>query len=298
MSSFKDLVDEVRSKLAGYTLRQDRITYLQSAINTSATALTVGGGNNLSKGVIEIDDELIWVDSFDKTTSTLNVAPGFGRGWQKSNPAPHSQYAQVTISPSYPRDVIKRAINDTIKATFPKLWAVSSTTFTYNGAQNTYPLPQDAQNVITASWQKIGPSKEWEVIRRFRVDPMANATAIGTNNSITINEPLVPGRTVQVWYTTKPNTLESNDDDFSNITGLPDSAEDVIVLGACYRLLSFIDAGRLNLTSAQADLNDTKTPSTTGTSISKFVYAMYQQRLQEEANSLLGQYPSTIQYTN
>ena len=29
MSSFKDMVDEVKSKLTGYTLRQDRISYLE-----------------------------------------------------------------------------------------------------------------------------------------------------------------------------------------------------------------------------------------------------------------------------
>ena len=56
-------------------------------------------------------------------------------------------------------------------------------------------------------------------------------------------------------------------------------------------MLSYIDAGRVNLTSAEADAADTKIPSTAGTSISKYIFALYQQRLNEESSKLMGQYP-------
>jgi len=42
MPTFSDMVDEVRSSLAGYTLRQDRITYLNAAISSTATAMVIG----------------------------------------------------------------------------------------------------------------------------------------------------------------------------------------------------------------------------------------------------------------
>ena len=69
MPTFDELVDEVKSNLIGYTLRQDRLTYVTNSggINTTALAINVGSADNLAKGIIEIDDELIWVDSFDKT---------------------------------------------------------------------------------------------------------------------------------------------------------------------------------------------------------------------------------------
>jgi hypothetical protein len=40
MATLKDMVDEVRSNLAGYTMRQDRITYLAnpSGITTTNTS--------------------------------------------------------------------------------------------------------------------------------------------------------------------------------------------------------------------------------------------------------------------
>jgi hypothetical protein len=299
MATFKDMVDEVRSNLAGYTMRQDRITYLNntSGITTTTTALQIGSASNLAKGIIEIDDELIWIDSFDKNSSTLNVIPGFGRGYSNTSPAPHARYSQVTLAPTFPRVSIKNAINDTINSVFPKLWTIASTTFTYNTVQTSYALPDDAEDVLYVSWQSTGPSKEWYPVRNWRSDGMANAAAFDSTTTISIYDRIDSGRTVQVWYTTTPNTLDSNTDDFTDVTGLPETARDVIILGACSKLLTYIDAGRINLTSAESDNADTKMPSQASTNSAKYVYALYQTRLKEEASKLLGKYPTRIHYT-
>ena len=297
MPTLNEMVDEVRSSLAGYTLRQDRISYLTAAINTTDLAMTIGSSANLAKGVIEVDDELIWIDNFNQTSNILNAAPGFGRGYQGTSPAPHSQYAQVTLAPTFPRLMIKKAINDVINSLYPKLWAVASTTFTFNASQTTYPLPDDAESILYMSWQTTGSSLEWLPINRWRADPMANVAAFNTQNTVNIYENIQPGRTVQVWYTTEPTTLDSNTDDYADVTGLPGSSAEVVILGASYKLLSYLDAGRINLSSAEADLNDTKIPSTAGVASSRYIYALYNQRLNEEALKLQDKYPIRIHYT-
>lgn len=297
MATLAEMVDEVRSSLAGYTLRQDRITYLNTAINTTDTAVQIGSSNNLAKGIIEIDDELIWIDNFNSSNSTLNAAPGFGRGYQGTSPAPHSQYAQVTLTPTFPRTVIKQAINDTINSFFPKLWAVNSTTFTFNASQTTYPLPDDVESILYMSWQTTGSSLEWLPINRWRADPMANISTFNTTNTVNIYENIQPGRTVQVYYTTTANTLDANTDDFADVSGLPASCRDVVTLGASYKLLSYVDSGRINLSSAEADLNDTKIPSSAGVSSSRYIFALYNQRLNEEAMKLQDKFPIRVHYT-
>jgi hypothetical protein len=300
MPTFNDMINEVRSNLQGYTLRQDRLTYLANTngITASGTSIEVGSSNNLAKGIIEIDDELIWIDSFNKATSTMNVIQGgFGRGYQGTDAATHAQNALVILSPTFPRQSIKRAINDTINSFFPKLWGVGSTTFTFNASQTAYTLPAEAESVIYASWQTTGSSLEWLPINRWRMDPMANVTTFGTNNTINIYENIQPGRTVQVFYTKEPTVLTNNGDDFASVTGLPASAYDVVILGASYKLLSFLDPGRINLTSAEADLNDSKIPSTAGVGASRYIYALYQQRLNEEALKLQDKFPIRIHYT-
>jgi len=299
MPTLNEMVDEVRANLQGYALRQDRITYVANAtgLTTTSTAITVGSSNNLAKGVIEIDDELIWIDSFTTASNTLNVIPGFGRGYQGTTAAPHAQYAQVTLSPTFPRSTIKKAINDTINSFYPKLWIASAYTFTFNASQTTYALPDDVQDVLFISWQTTGSSKEWLPVNRWRLDTMANSATFNTQKTINIYEGIQPGRTVQVWYTSTPNTLDANTDDFADVSGLPDSCKDVVILGAAYKLLSYLDAGRINLSSAEADLNDGKLPSTAGVAASRYIFALYQQRLNEEALKLADKYPIRIHYT-
>lgn len=299
MPTLNEMVDEVRANLQGYALRQDRITYVANAagLSTTTTGITIGSSSNLAKGVIEIDDELIWIDSFTAASSTLNVIPGFGRGYQGTTAAPHALYAQVTLSPTFPRNSIKKAINDTINSFYPKLWIAQPYTFTFNSAQTTYALPADARDILFVSYETTGSSREWLPINRWRLDSMANTATFNSNNTINIYDSVQPGRTVQVYYTSTPNTLDANTDDFADVTGLPDSCKDVVILGASYKLLSYLDAGRINLSSAEADLNDSKLPSSAGVAASRYIFALYQQRLNEEALKLADKYPIRIHYT-
>jgi hypothetical protein len=299
MPTLGEMIDEIRANLQGYALRQDRVTYITNSggITATSNSITVGSANNLAKGVIEIDDELIWIDNFDKANNQMVVAPGFGRGYQGTTAAPHAQYAQVTLAPTFPRVNIKKAINDTINSYYPKLWSVASTTFTFNASQITYALPDDLEAILYMSWQTTGSSQEWLPINRWRADPMANSATFNTKNTVNIYENIQPGRTIQVWYTTEPNTLDASTDDYEDVTGLPASTYDVTVLGASYKLLSFLDAGRINLTSAEADLNDTKNPYNSGATASRYLFALFQQRLQEEALKLSDKYPIRLHYT-
>ena len=299
MPTFSQMVDEVRSSLAGYTLRQDRITNLANpgGINTTDVSIVIGSAENLAKGIIEIDEELIWINSFDRTNLTLNVIAGFGRGYNGTTASPHAVNSQVTMTPTFPKVNIKKAINDTINSFYPKLFGVSSTTFTFNAAQVAYPLPPEARDVLFVSWQTVGPSREWLPVNRWRIDRMANEVAFNTNKTINLYEKIQPGRTVQVYYSTIPNTLTNSSDDFAAVSGLPESSRDVVIFGAAYRLLSYLDTGRINLTSAEADINDTKLPSTAGASSSKYVFALFQQRLQEEANKLQDRFPIRVHYS-
>lgn len=300
MPSFSQMTSEVQSNLQGYSLRQDRITWLATSGGISATDLIIkiGSADNLAKGIVQIDNELIWVNSFDRQNLTLNVAPGFGRGYMGTTPSPHAENAQIILTPTFPITMIQQAINDAINSLYPKLFQVSSTTFTYNAAQIAYGLPDDARDVLYGSWQTPGPSKEWLPINRWRIDRMANVPAFNTTKTVNIYEKIVPGRTVQIYYSTIPSNLTNDSDDFAAVTGLPESSRDVVTLGAAYRLLSYIDTGRINLSSAEADLADTKLPSTAGASASKYIFALYQQRLQEESTKLQDRFPIRLHYTN
>ena len=296
MTTFNELIEEVSLNLEGFTLRQERSTYLTAAASSSTLELSLASGENIGKGIIEIDDELIHVNSVDRTSNVATVSP-YGRGYRGSVAASHTVNTRVTVAPSFPRLSVKRAINDTIRAVYPSVYGVASTSFSYNPSQTTYSLPAEAETVLALSWDSIGPSNEWFPIRRWRQDPNANTGEYATGNSISIYEPIVPGRTINVLYAKTPTALSSGSDVFNTVTGLEESSRDLIVYGASYRMASFLDPGRLTFTSPEADANDTTRPFGTGTSTAKYLYNLYQQRLQEEAGRLNGKYPVRVHYT-
>jgi hypothetical protein len=295
-TTYANLVDETLLNLSGYTLRQDRTTHLTGNITESTTTLNLASVSNIGKGLIEIDDELIWIDTYDRISSTATVPP-YGRGYNGTTAAIHNINTKVTIAPSFPKLTVKKAINDTIDAVFPKLFGVGTFTFTLQATKTAYQVPADVQTVLYVSWSVTGPSNEWLPVKSWRHDPLANTTSFTTGNSVSVYDAITPGRTVQVFYTKKPSKLSYTSDVFETVTGLPSSCKDVIIYGAAYRLASFIDPGRLTYTSAEADQTDTKIQYGSGASTARFLLALYNQRLTEESEKLRDVYPSKIHYT-
>ena len=296
MTTFNELVEEVLINLEGFTLRQDRTTYLTAGINSTDLSISLANGENIGKGVIEVDEELIHLDSVDRTDRSAVISP-FGRGYRGTTAASHDTNSKVTFAPSFPKLSVKRAINDTIKAVYPNIYGVDRTTFTFNSAQTTYSIPAAAESVLSITWQIVGPTGEWMPIRSWRHDPNANTGEYATGNTVSIYEGLTPGRTVQVVYSKEPTELSSGSDVFTTVTGLPASTRDVIVYGAAYRMVSFIDPGRLNFVAPEADQNDSTRQFGSGTNTARYLLALYQQRLQEEAAKQIAKQPVRVHYT-
>jgi len=292
---FKDIIDETALALTGYTSRQDQATYLLAPITSTATTVQVADGTVLTRGLIEIDDELIWIDSSNRTTNVGTIAP-YGRGFRNTDPASHDAGARVTISPSFPRSVIRKNINIAIDAIYPDLFGVYYTTFPFIAARTTYQLPQEAIDILGLSWQTIGPSLEWLPIRHYRVDRMANPITWNSGKTISISDGIIPGRTVMATYTKKPTQLQYDTDDFTS-TGLPDSAREVIELGAAYRTAAYLDMGRVPAATAEADSMQQQDPIGSAANISRYFYQLYQQRLQVEVRRQQEMYPPRTHYS-
>ena len=296
MSTFVNLIDETNLALTGYTNRQDQATFLTADIGSTDTTFTVADGTVLTRGLVEIDDELIWVDSFDRTTNTATI-PGYGRGFRDTTATTHSAGTRVTISPSFPRSVFRRNLNLAIDGVYPDLFGIYYTTFTWQAAVTTYQLPNEAIDILGCSWQTIGPSKEWLPVRHYRIDRMANPTTWGTGKTVSIREGIIPGRTVMVTYTKKPTTLTYDSDDFT-LTGLSDSAREIIILGAAYRTAMYLDMGRVPAATAEADAQQGNDPIGSAANIGRMLQQMYNQRLLVEVRRLQVQYPPRTHYTS
>lgn len=298
-TTLSNIIDEVLLNLAGYTYQQDRTTYISSAVSTTTqTSLSLGSTENIGKGIIEVDEELMWIDTFDRVVNTATVAP-YGRGYLGTTPTAHSVNSKVTIAPTFPRFSVKKAINDTIRAVGSSIFAVGTTTLTYNAAYNTYDFDGlDIQNILDMSWESVGPSREWIPIRRWRFDSVGDSTTFGAGSqTVTIYDAITAGRTIKVIYSKDPTAFTADNQVFTTQTGLPESCKDVVVLGAAYRLLAFLDPARTGQVSPQADETDSKRPFGTSINSTRQLLALYTQRLAEESQRQQNFYKIRVHYT-
>jgi len=307
MATLSDMINEVSINLSGYTLQQDRATHIVTDVAATASTiaapitLSLASTDSVGKGIVEIDEELFWVDNYDRVGNTATIAP-YGRAYLGTTLAAHTAGTKVTIAPTFPRFVIKRAINDTISAIGSSIFAANKTTITSNLSTSAFRLPAtgnslNIRSILAVAYEAIGPSKEWIPIRNYRFDGNANSTAFTSEQTISIYDMITSGRTIQVVYSTDPVPFTTNAQEFATQTGLPESCKDLVILGATYRLLSNLDPARASMVSPQADETDSKRPYGSSQSITRQVYTLFNQRLAEEIKNQQDKYPIRVHYS-
>jgi len=307
MTTLTDMINEVSINLSGYTLQQDRATHITADVAATASTiaapitLSLASTDSVGKGIIEIDEELFWVDNYDRVGNTATIAP-YGRAYLGTTLAAHTAGTKVTIAPTFPRFVIKRAINDTITAIGSSIFAAKTTTITSNAAVSAFRLPAtgttlNIRSILAVAYQALGATKEWIPIRTYRFDGNANSTAFTSGQTLSIYDYIPSGRTVQIVYSTNPTSFSTNADIFTDTTGLPESCKDLVILGATYRLLSNLDPARASMVSPQADETDSKRPYGSSQSLTRQVYTLFTQRLNEEIKKQQDKYPIRVHYS-
>jgi hypothetical protein len=293
--TYAQLVDRVKQQLLGYTRDQASISYLTADI-TDPAALTFvvdpDTANNLSRGLIEVNDELMLAKKIDRTSATVTVmgtATAVGRGVEGTVATTHAEGSLVTNDPRFPRARIKEAINDSINGVYPDLWVFDQFEFPYLAARYEYPVPAAVEDVYKVVSNTIGPSGVWFPVQKWRLNVMASTTSgqvkpspTPTGKTIQVYDFIVPGRNVRVSYTKKPTTLTLENQDFELTTGLPERVVDLITFGACWRLIPAYEAARLQQSSIETTERAPLVNSGAASAASQYFMALYSKRLAEE----------------
>lgn len=290
-STFLDLQNRVKQLLYGMTWDQEQYTYLTNSIGAGDLTFQVNDASQVSRGLIEVDSELMNVQAYNNTTGVVTIFP-FGRGFYGSTAATHAANASVINNAKFPKVRVQEAINDIINEVYPVLFAVKSANFNKIAVQYGYGLPADADEVLNVNYQVIGPSQIWPSMRRWRYDPNADASNFPTGKAIHLLEEVTPGRIMRVTYIGQPSNLINDTDGFAAVSGLPETAKDAIVYGAAAKLLVSYDAARLQMDSVESSERAAVTQPTSASNTSKYFMAIYQNRLELEGKKLRDRYPT------
>jgi hypothetical protein len=289
--SLAGLTDEIIGHLHGH-VDVPAMGTLTSGIDADDTALVVDFGDTPARpnGVIEIGSELMVATRYEPTSGQLTVAP-WGRGHRGTVAAGHPVGSLVTVRPRFPRKRVAEAINETLRASSPPLYAardldpIQTAGFVELG----YPLPADTLRVlrVDATDQWGGYLADRRVLRNWRVRSVAGTKLLELDRSEVL-------QTVQVTIAANPGALVDDDDDFAATTGLPESCVDVVLYGALAKLIMGAELARQQLITPEAMARADKVPAQSGIAISRFYTALYQQRLAVEQDRLNQEYPITL----
>ncbi len=282
------MITEVSSYMANYMSE----TAGTLGVDVAVGALTFTFvGETITAGLVEIDDELIAVASFDPNTGIATV-PAWGRAQGGSVAAAHVTGAKVTIRPRYPRYWIKYVINQVLNSVHPALFAVKTDeTQVVNPTASSYDMPAAATSILSISYESPSLPDNWIDVSRWTLDKRANLGDSPTGSAIQIREPMYPGRTLKIVYTGVPTPLVNGSDVYDTTTGLLPGSEDVVTLGAAARLLVGAEVMRSQPSTVEQSNRTEIVPPGAASSASKYLMALHQQRLGEERKRLRQLFP-------
>ncbi len=297
MTTFTDVVEDVLSTMRGTVRSQEQSTYITAAVDSGELTWSVANAGRLAPGRAECGDELIYLDQFSTTDSTITIAP-YGRGIDGTTAAAHDLNAQVISNPRFPKIRVRNAVNDTIRGVAGQLSTVSTTNITTTSDAISYELPAATINVVGVTYETS--DTRWVELGSWRFNSNADTTDYPSGKSLSIGY-TAADLAVKVTCLTYPVPFDADADTLDAVVGLPESCRDVIVLGACWRLLSTIDIGEIsNSAISSADLDNARGSGRTGgegMTAATTIYKMFQMRLAEERKKQLDVYPSRIHYS-
>lgn len=245
----------------------------------------------LSTGLVEIDNELVLVKKVDYTTGVATVLGGAnGRGREGTAAASHSADALIVSDPMFPKSVVAQACLDSINGTFPDLYVVANTTFTKSAPVFEYEMPSTSFDVVQVYYDTVGPSRINPPAAQYRFNSQANTTRFPSGKSIQVLDNITPGRDIKVTYYKAPGLPSADGDDMATLTGWDsatvDRYSDMFVYGAVARLLPAYESARLQQGAIESNERANLVPTSAATKTSQFYWQMYRARVAEERNRL------------
>lgn len=215
-----------------------------------------------------------------------------------STAADHAQGAHAVLGPKFPRNTILREVNsvlDDLSSPMRGLFHITTKDITFDAGVYAYDLDDlgDLLEVYDVAWRPVASTAEWRVIprREWRVDRDLNTTDFPSGNALVLPGGIPNGYTVRVTYKASFAHVTAATSNVASTSGLPDTALDLLDLGAAVRLLKPLEPAR-NYTDSQGDTRRAEEvpPGALERSV-RGLEQMYERRVQAEAARLRGLYP-------
>lgn len=292
MSTVGTVIDRTVRQLMSGTVEERNKTV--SAITATATSVSFQYdlGGMRPGGVIQIDNELMYVWEISAGAKSVTVE----RGWNGTTAAAHIASSIATVDPKFPRAQILEAINaelDDLASPMNGLFQIKTMEMNYNGSDIMVNLPTTDKIIDLISVSVRFISTDYPKIRRVRLIRDLPSDDFNSGCAIRFDEEVRAGRMVVVYKTPFVN-VTTDAQNIQNISGLPTSCEDILIMGAQIRLVSPREVKR-NFTESQGDTRRAEeVPSGSVSNSITNLLRMRRDRITSEAAKLARQYPTFL----
>lgn len=292
MSSVGTVVDRTLRQLMSGTVEERNKTTL--AINAATTTVTFQYDLSGIRpgGVIQLDNELMYVWEISAGSKSVTVE----RGWNGTVAAAHAASSVATVDPKFPRAQILEAMNaelDDLASPMNGLFQIKTLELNYNGTDLMVNLPTTDRiiDLISVSLRYI--STDYIKVRRCRLIRDLPNDDFNTGYAIRFDEQVRAGRMIIVYKSPFSN-ITTETQNIQNVSGLPTSCEDILILGSQIRLVGPREIKR-NFTESQGDTRRSdEVPSGSVSNSITNLLRMRRDRITSEAAKLMRQYPTFL----
>lgn len=291
MALLDTLTDEIEARILLSTGGLPASSTLAGSVaDTGAVSVTVEDEAVLSRGLLQVDDELMVVTSFN---GTVGQVPAWGRGFGTSTAAAHSAGARVTVDSPYPRATIRTAIVASVDDLYPDLFGLGKALIPATPGTTVYALPAASRDVLSVKVQERS-GDAWQPLKSWAFNKTAPLGDFPTGRTITV-PPLLSLSKIDVLVEVAPS-ITATTASWTEM-GLFPSAADCVQNATLYRLLSTVDAGMAGAQSASSAYvlrNSEKRVS--AADLARQFYALYRESLERERARMLREYDTTINF--
>jgi hypothetical protein len=281
----------VRQLLSGTVEERNKL-----AASVSATATTVSVQYDM-KGiregvVIQVDAELMYVWEITIGNKSAVVE----RGWNGTTAVAHATNSIVVVDPKFPRNQIIEAINaelDDLSSPMNGLFQIKTMDIDYNGSWTMLNIPTTDTIIDLISVSSRYLTTEYQQIRRVRLIRDLPNDDFNSGYALKFDEDVSTSR-IHIVYKTPFTNVSTESQNIQNMTGLPSSCEDILIIGAQIRLVNPREVKR-NFTESQGDTRRAEevTAGAVSGSITNLM-RMRRDRITAEAAKLQRQYPTIL----
>lgn len=293
MTSALDIVIATERHLVHHARESRNRLAVELAVDATSLDLTFDEPLPSTGQLLGIDFELFHVWSGGAQTGI--TVEGAQEG---STSAAHDAGVHVVFDPKFPRHTILKAINDTLadlSSPMRGLFRVEPIDITFQAGVYAYDLDDtgDVWDIYDVAWRPIDSTEEWRTLKPFeyRLDRDLNTDDFPSGNAVVLPPGIISGRTVRVLYRGAFGAITATTSNVASTSGLPESALDILSLGAAVRLLAPLEPSR-NYTDSQGDTRRAEEvpPGAQDRSV-RALLALRDDRIKAEAARLRAKYP-------